>query len=119
MVKSWHNFLFLGIIILAAFLRFGGIYPSFPPYHPDEGMSYEQGIYIIKENTLDAHGYSLALAYPSLIPIINAFAFKFFFIPLSWTKFFITNIPQIFDGLIKIPFSASNYQKIFQFDILG
>lgn len=119
MAKRLHSILFFLVIFLAIFLRFKGIYPSFPPYHPDEGMSYEQGIYIIKEGTIDAHGYSLALAYPSLIPIINALAFKFFFIPISWDNFFLSNATRIFDGLIKFPLTSADYNRIFRINILG
>src|SRR5258708_21945561 len=98
MVKSWHNILVFLIIALAIILRFGGIYPSYPPYHSDEGMSYAQGIYILKEGTIDAHGYSLALGYPFLIPILNALVFKIFFIPIAWSNFLITNVLKILDG---------------------
>src|SRR5258706_8833794 len=119
MAKNWHNILFFAVILLACFLRLRGIYPSYPPYHSDEGMSYEQGISIIRENTLDAHGYSISLGYPFLIPVINAFLFKVVFIPLAWSKFFVTHLTQIVDGVIHLPFTQAEYLKVFQLDILG
>lgn len=117
--KNWHNILFVLLILLACSLRLIGVYPGFPPYHPDEGMSYAQGISIITERNLNANGYNLHLAYPSLIPIINAFFFKIFFIPLSWAKYFIVHVPDIMDGLLKYPFTEENYLRIFQSEILG
>src|SRR5581483_8744534 len=101
MAKKWHKIIFFLVLAISSLLRLGGIYPSFPPYHSDEGMSYAQGISIIKENTLDAHGYTLSLGYPFLIPYINAFFFKFFFIPLSWSIFLFKKIFNIIDGIIK------------------
>ncbi|MBX4205650.1 glycosyltransferase family 39 protein [Candidatus Microgenomates bacterium] len=114
--SNWIIFL---IIILAVILRFVGIYPGFPPYHSDEGMSYAQGIAIVQEKTLDAHGYPLAYAYPNVVPIINAILFKIIFIPLSWVKFCIVNTQGIVDGIIRFPLSVDGYKRIFQVDILG
>ncbi len=119
MVKNWHNLILPLIIVLSLSLRLIGIFPSYPPYHSDEGMSYSQGIYIIKENNLNAEGYSVRLGYPFLIPYINALSFKLFFIPIAWSKFFITNIPKIIDGILQLPLSKTDYTRIYQLDILG
>ncbi len=119
MQKKWSSFFFFAIIVIASILRFGGINNGYPPYHSDEGMSYAQGISMVRENTLDGDGYGLALAYPNVIPLINAIFFKIFFIPFSWVKFYITHIPQVVDGLIKLPLDKNEYLRIFQLNILG
>lgn len=119
LLRNKFNLFFLITFVLASLLRLGGIYPGFPPYHPDEGMSYAQGIAIVRENTLNAHGYPLSLAYPNLIPIINSILFKFIFIPISWTAFFAKNLNQIIDGIIHFPLVTSEYNRIFQLEILG
>lgn len=106
------------ILLLAAALRFIGIWPGFPPYHPDEGMSYAQGIAILKDG-LDAHGYSLPYAYPSLIPLINAFFFQYFFLPLSWAHFYISHLSNLIDGLIQVPLTKDEYNLIYHTQIIG
>lgn len=117
-IVSRNKVLFL-ILLVSAILRFSGIRYSYPPYHSDEGISYSQGIYIIKEKTLDARGYSLAYAYPSLVPIINALFFKYIFIPIEWADFWVNNFDKVIDGYIKIPLAKEDYGRIFQLEILG
>jgi len=108
------------IIFISILLRFVGIRPGYPPYHSDEGMSYSQGISIIKENTIDAKGgYSLAYAYPSLIPVINAYFFDFVFLPPYWMIFIFENIGAIVGGSLKLPQTISQYNLILQQHILG
>lgn len=113
------NWLLLAILIVAALLRFIGIYPSYPPYHSDEGMSYSQGIFMIIENTLDAHGYPLAYAYPNVVPVINALAFKLIFIPASWINFWVSHMGKVLEGYIHIPLTKQEYKSIYQLEILG
>lgn len=113
------NKILLAILIVAAIYRFVGIKPGFPPYHPDEGMSYAQGISIIIEGKFDANGYPLHYAYPYLIPLINFILFKFFFIPISWFWYFISNLGKIADGVIHLPMVADEYRRVFRVDILG
>lgn len=66
------------ILLLAAILRFMGIYPGYHPYHSDEGMSYSSAIEMIKNLNLDPTRYD----YPALIPIIHAIIYSFVFIPI-------------------------------------
>ena len=110
--------LFWSILILAFLWRIIGIYPGYP-LHADEGMSYSQGMAMITEKTLDAHGYAYAYAYPNLVPIINALFFKLFFIPLSWFWFFLNRIPELIDGVLQIIPSQLERERIFQVFILG
>lgn len=107
------------ILILATFLRFVGARPGYPPYHSDEGISYSQGISIIREGTLDAHGYGLPYAYPTVVPLLNAIFFKLVFIPVAWIGFAVTNLGQIVDGFIRFPLPPAEEQRIFQLFILG
>lgn len=106
------------ILILAFFWRFIGIYPGYP-MHPDEGMSYSQGLAMLTEKTLDAHGYAYTYAYPNVVPIVNAFFFKFIFIPLTWVWFFLNRFTQLVDGVLQIIPSSIERERIFQTFILG
>lgn len=87
--------------------------------HSDEGMSYSQGISMLTEKTLDAHGYAYTYAYPSLVPLINAVLFKVLFIPITWILFFLNRIPQLVDGMLQIVPSQLERDRIFQVFILG
>lgn len=106
------------ILVLAFLWRFIGIYPGYP-LHPDEGMSYSQGLAMLTEKTLDAHGYAYTYAYPNVVPMINAVLFKFIFIPLTWVWFFLNRITQLVDGVLQIIPSPLERERIFQTFILG
>jgi len=120
-IKSFviKNKVILIVLLLSAFLRFSGIKNSYQPNHSDEGMSYSQGIYMLLEKSLDAHGYSLAYAYPNVVPIINAFAFKSFFLPFKWLSYYFQNLGEIVDGYIKLPLDQQEFNRIYKMEILG
>jgi 4-amino-4-deoxy-L-arabinose transferase-like glycosyltransferase len=86
-IKS--NKLLTMILIVAAALRFIGTNPGYDQFHSDEGISYSQGIAIILERTLDAHGYALSYNYPTIVPLSNALADVLFFIPGSFLIYFL------------------------------
>ncbi|MDO8638517.1 MAG: phospholipid carrier-dependent glycosyltransferase [Candidatus Daviesbacteria bacterium] len=113
------NKILILILTVALLLRFIGAFPGYNRFHSDEGMSYMQGMYIIKEGTLDAHGYSLPYAYPSLIPLINAVFFKLFFLPVTWGLYFLQHIPDIISRDLRIPLGKDVYDRVFQLEILG
>lgn len=110
-----NNKILLLIFILAAALRFIGTSPGYPPYHPDEGITYSSADEMVKHNNLDPGRYD----YPSTVPLTNFFFFKFFFIPISWLVFYITHSGQIADGLLHLPLGKDDYDRIFEFNILG
>lgn len=93
--KVKTNKLLILILFAAALLRFIGTNPGYSQYHPDEGISYAQGIYMVLDKTLDAHGYALSYGYPTLVPLINAIFDLVFFIPGSFLIYFVNN-PRIF-----------------------
>lgn len=73
------------ILILAAILRFGGIYPGYPLTHSDEGAIYSTAVKMIKKLTLDPMRYDYA-ALPMILhaavylifnPIFIIFSFIF------------------------------------------
>lgn len=107
------------ILLVAAVLRLVGTYPGYSPYHPDEDMSYTQGMSMILDKTLDANGYPLHYAYPNVVPLTNAIIFKSVFLPISWTSYFVNNISKIVDGFIKIPLSKDQYELALYDQILG
>lgn len=75
-LKSWtsKNKILTAILILSAILRFGGIYPSFPPTHPDESAIYGAALKMIKYSTYDPQRYD----YGALPMIINAIVYLIF-----------------------------------------
>lgn len=103
------------VLILAAFLRFSGTKPGYPPYHSDEGISYSAATSMIKNNNLDPLRYD----YPAVVPLVNYIFYKFVFIPVSWVRFYVENFSRIADGFIKLPLVEKEYQRIFQAEILG
>lgn len=123
--SGWHKLLnslmrkLIIILFVAFLLRFIGLYPDYSPYHPDEDMSYQQGISIILDETLDANGYSLHYAYPNVVPLTNAVLFKSIFLPMTWTSYFINNVSKIIDGFIKIPMSEDQYELALYDQVLG
>lgn len=77
-----QNEILAGILFIALLLRFIGVYPGYHPYHSDEGMSYSSAIEMIRNLNIDPTRYD----YPSLIPLINAFFYIIFFIPVFILK---------------------------------
>ena len=77
-----RNKILTGILLIALLLRFTGVYPGYHPYHSDEGMSYSSAIEMIRNLNIDPTRYD----YPSLAPLINAFFYIIFFIPLFILK---------------------------------
>lgn len=77
-----NNKILSSILVLAAFLRFVGVYPGYHPYHSDEGMSYSSAIEMIRNLSIDPGRYD----YPSLIPLIHAIAYILLFIPVFIIK---------------------------------
>lgn len=103
------------ILIVAALLRFIGTNPGYNQFHSDQGISYSAATSMIKNGNFDPLRYD----YPALVPDINYLFFQFFFIPLSWAKYYITHIPDIIDGIVHIPIAPLEAKKIFQVYILG
>lgn len=108
------NFLIILILLTASYFRFGGIYPSYPPQHPDEA-AYGSAYSMMINGNLDPLRYD----YPSGIALIQMILFKLIFVPLYWLKFYITHVHQIADGFIKIPLSQVEYDRFFRFEVLG
>lgn len=115
MKPNFTKIILILIILISFFLRFVGTKPGYPPYHSDEGIGYSAATSMIKNNNLDPLRYD----YPSLVPLINIGIYKSVFIPLFWTKFYISNFEKIIDGMIKLPIKGDEYRRIFQLDILG
>lgn len=94
-LKNWtsKNKILTIILVLAAVLRFGGIYPSFPPTHPDESAIYGGALMMIYHTSLDPMRYDYG-ALPMIINaivyvIINPFfiVYSFIFTPENLPKF--------------------------------
>lgn len=71
------------ILILAAVLRFGGIYPGYPPTHADEGAIYSTAVKMILHTTYDPMRYDYA-ALPMIIHAVVYIIVDPFFILYSF-----------------------------------
>lgn len=92
---SKHKLL-IGIILIAALLRFIGTIPGYPPIHTDEGISHSQGIAMILERSLDPkYGYGTPYNYPIIVPLINAFFYLVIFIPIYVLGFVVLHINEV------------------------
>lgn len=103
------------ILLVAVCLRFIGTRPSYNMFHSDEGITYDSAVSMIKNNNLDPLRYD----YPALVPLVNYIFFKNIFIPIAWTGYYLSNIPQIFDGVVHFPIAKLEAQRLFQVVILG
>lgn len=109
------NYPLVIILIIASLLRFVGTNPGYNQFHSDQGITYSAATSMIKNGNLDPLRYD----YPALVPLINYLFFKVIFIPLSWTKYYLTHIPEIIDGVVQIPMVPLEAKKILQVFILG
>lgn len=120
MITRFTNFLtkeklLIIVLIVATTLRFVGTNPGFNRFHSDEGITYSAAVSMIKNSNLDPLRYD----YPSLVPLTNYIFFRTIFIPISWTKYYISNTSLILDGLIHIPIAKLERDKVFQTFVLG
>ena len=110
-----QNKILVFILLVAASLRFVGTNPGYNQYHSDQGISYSAATSMIKNGNLDPLRYD----YPALVPDINYIFFRLIFIPLNWTKYYISHIPEILDGIVHIPIAPLEEKKLFQTYVLG
>lgn len=92
-----------------------GTNPGYSPYHTDENMSYAAALQMINNNNLDPKRYD----YPSLIPLISLFSYRLFFMPLKWTKFYLTHISVFKNGLLHFPLNKEEQDRIYFFYIIN
>lgn len=111
---SSNKFL-VAILLIAACLRFVGTNPGYNKFLSDEGMSYSAAVSMIKNGNLDPLRYD----YPSVVPLTNYIFFKTLFIPLSWGRYYLTHLGEIFDGIVHIPIAKLEAQRILQVFIFG
>ncbi len=110
-----NNKILVLILLVAALLRFGGTNPGYSPYHSDEPAIYGSALEMVKNSTLDPGRYD----YPATAMLINAFFYKFFFIPLNWVWFYLTHIVDLIDGIIKLPPVPREIDRVFNLHIIG
>lgn len=103
------------ILIIAGLLRFIGINPGHDAYHADEPIVWGSALEMILNNTLDPGRYD----YPPVSIYINYILFRVFFIPLSWTGFYLERIPQVMDGLVQINMAPLEARRTFYTFIVG
>lgn len=109
------NGLFVVILLVACALRFIGTNPGYNQFHADEGITYSAATSMIVNKNLDPLRYD----YPALVPLINSFFYRMFFIPLSWFFYYAKNIGGIIDGVVDLTPTADEYRRVFSIEILG
>ncbi len=106
------------IILLAVLLRFIGINPGFPPIHEDEGITHSQGIAMILERSLDPkNGYGLPYNYPIVVPLVNAFSYLIFFIPLWSLGYLLFHLGDVINLISSNNITALS--GVFEQNVLG
>ena len=86
------------LILLAAFLiRIIGTNPGYPPYHPDEPMSYSSAMNMIINGNLDPKRYD----YPAGVPLVHMVFYRIFFLPIALFKLFFPH-PRVFFTALQI-----------------
>jgi len=93
-VKTYYLLIF--ILIIGGLLRFFGQYPGFPDNHPDEGISFTTGVYMLYHFMEPNIFY-----YPAGVPFIQALFYLIFFIPIVLLKLFILHPEYIFEFFSK------------------
>lgn len=116
-IISWikKNYLLVLILLIAIILRFIAVYPGYNQYHGDETAIWGSASQMVKLGTFDPGRYD----YPATAILINAFFYKFFFIPVFWVKYYLSNFGQLIDGKIIFPPTVAEVQRIFGIYIIG
>ncbi len=109
------NYIFFGIILLASLLRVIGTNPGYNKYHADEPILYGTAIDMVTRGNIDPNRFD----YPAGTIFINFVFFKFLFIPLSYLKYFAVNILNLVDGLVQLPKSSIEWERILRLEIIG
>ncbi len=113
-VLKSHKLLLI-ILIIASLLRFIGTNPGHNRYHNDEPIVYGTAIEMVQNHTLDPKRFD----YPGGSIYINYVAFRYLFIPVQWFFYYLTHIPQIIDGVVHLPISQLEKDRLFTTYILG
>lgn len=97
----------IGLIFIAGLLfRVWGVYPGYPYYHPDEGQVYSRALLIMQGRESDFSFFG----YPSLVPLIHAFFYLVFFLPVTFIASFILHSDRFLE------LSTDSFLKIFVFN---
>lgn len=116
-ITPWFkkNYILVLILVVASILRFIAVKPGYNQYHGDETAIWGSASQMIKLNTFDPGRYD----YPATAMLINAFFYKYFFIPISWVKYYLTNINSMLDGTVKFPPTVAEAKRVFGIYIMG
>lgn len=90
------HYLLIFILVIAGLLRFLGQNPGFPDNHPDEGISFTTGVYMLYHRLEPNIFY-----YPAGVPFIQVFFYLIFFVPIALFKLFILYPEYIFELISK------------------
>lgn len=90
------NYLLLILLLLAFLIRVVGIFPGYPPDHPDEPMSYSSAMEMIVHNDLNPRRFD----YPSGVPLLHYLFHRSFVLPPMIAQALFLNPSSIIDLLL-------------------
>lgn len=85
------------ILFFALTIRVVGTYPGYPPFHPDEPMSFGSALEMIIHNDLNPRRFD----YPAGVPLVHYIIFIQFILPVVLFKIFLLNPKLILEFLEK------------------
>lgn len=91
-----ENLLIILIVLVALFIRYLGVYPGYPQFHPDEGTSYHSAVYLLY-HWLNPGRFD----YPAGMPLIHAFIYVILFIPIMVLKILANDPSSILELAIR------------------
>lgn len=106
-----NNFILIIILILGLFLRFYGLSPGFPDWHPDEPTSYITAIHMLYHNLKPDR-----IDYPAGVPLLNIIFYIIFFIPLSIINYILSH-PNFYLDFMSNQSKALDLYKIHIFGL--
>lgn len=116
-ILSWlrGNYLLVLILLIAAALRFIAVKPGYNQYHGDETAIWGGALTMVRNSTLNPGRYD----YPAATMLINAFAYNYFFIPLSWLGYYLGHFWNVIDGTLSLMPVKLEADRLFSLYIVG
>lgn len=99
MLKNFlrKNILMIFILVSALIVRVIGLNPGYPPFHPDEPMSYGSAIIMTVKGNIDPGRYD----YPAGVPLVHWFFYRIFLLPVALFRLFFLH-PRVFLTALRI-----------------
>lgn len=103
------------ILLLALLLRFGGMYPGYNPFHPDESFIYGNAVEMSISDNLKPDRFD----YPAFLADISYVSYRLVFIPFNSAIYYFRHIPDIINKSLHFRMSYDQYDAFIRHDIVG